>query len=77
MNKYIKIGKTIFNSLIYVFFGLAMIFVVRMCALHMSGDLISLVLEVIIGGLVYLGLCTLYWWISRKPYLSYLLKQHN
>ena len=67
MRGYIRVSKALMESFIYFVFGLAMLFVVRLSSGFFESRVISFVFEVIIGILCYMGLCILYWTITKNP----------
>lgn len=75
MNKYINTSRTIYKSLIYVLFGILMFVLIRLISGYLPLGVIRIILEIIIGGIIYSSCCILYWKICKKPYLSIILKK--
>lgn len=61
MKKYIKLNRNIFNCCVYLIFGIIMFICVRGCALFHKNLLIQIAFEIIVGGLIYIILCIIYW----------------
>ena len=73
MRKYISCKKTLVKSTIYVLFGLIMYYTVRLIPLLGLSGLVSLVVEVLVGAVIYIILCLAYWKVANNTMLSVLL----
>lgn len=61
LNKYIKMGHTLMNCLVYVFFGVVMFGVVRLVATISMSIVFKLFIEIILGAISFIILCLIYW----------------
>lgn len=77
INKSTSIGRTVLNSSVYLAFGFIMFLSVRFIALFTSGGLIGLMIEVLTGGIVYMGLCMLYWKVTNSSIMMVLMRRTN
>lgn len=79
MGKYIKCGRTIFKSLLYLLFGFFMFVVVRLLSSVTTSiipsRLINIVAEIAIGGMVYVCLCIAFWFITKNPIMDSVLQR--
>lgn len=70
MRRYIFYLTTLLKSLVYVLFGGVMYCIVRGIAMLGLSGVICLIIEVTVGGIVYIALCLTYWKISNSAMLS-------
>lgn len=59
--------SSVIKAIIYVIFGLVMYIGVRFVSNYFLKGFIGIICEVIVGGIIYLLLCVLYWIFSRSP----------
>lgn len=71
MNKSIISFKSLLKSIIYVVIGIIMFAAVRATASVLTGGLLSLVVEILVGAFVFGALCMLYWKITRNSILYF------
>ena len=66
MLKYLNYIRTLVGSLVYILFGMVMFVIVRVSTGFLANGLIGLVEEIIIGTIIYLTLCIVFWLITGK-----------
>lgn len=67
--------KYILNNKIYFLFGMTMFIIVRMLGRYLGIQIYTIMLEVFVGGLIYLISCLVYWKVSGKTYWFDMLKK--
>ena len=77
MNKLLNSLTTLFKSLIYLFFGVLMFISVRCLALSVNNNLFGLFFEVVLGAIVYVGLCFIYWKVTKNSIIYNFIRRKN
>lgn len=72
VRKHLDLKAYIKNGLIFYLFGLLMYLAIVVVKSHMLYNAISLILLIIVGGIVYLGLCCFYILLSNNPHFRSL-----
>lgn len=68
VRKEIKMYKYIHGNEIYFVFGLIMFISVRFIGHTLGIHIYSLFIEILIGALIYIVLCSVYWWLKKDMY---------
>ena len=68
IEKTIECKKSFINIFWYLLIGVVMFFAVRLIALISLPVILKMVIEIGVGALVFLGLCVLYWKISKNEF---------
>ena len=72
-NRDLQLGKLIKKTILYTFFGLLMIAVVRLVSLIEAGIVIKLLIEVAVGAAFYGLICLLYWKKTNNSFYGIIL----
>lgn len=70
MKRYIAVGKTLIKSTVYLIIGIVMYFVVRMIACLLPDSILGVLIEIVVGGIIYLALVMLVWFMFKNPIFS-------
>lgn len=75
MMKYINYVRHLLSSLVYMVFGIVMYVTVRFSVRFLSNGLLGLFEEILIGAIIYLTLCIVYWLITKNTFIRKLIKR--
>lgn len=75
MMKYIKCGKTILYSLIYLVFGMIMFLILSFIDNYIFNNILCIIIEILFGAIIYSGLCLVYWKITQNPILKIIFNK--
>ena len=68
IEKTMECKKSFRNIFWYLLIGVVMFFAVRLIALISLPVILKMIIEIGVGALVFLGLCVLYWKISKNEF---------
>lgn len=70
--KNIKLNDLIFKFCVYILFGFIMFITIYIIGNLINSNVISIVIEVLLGMISYGGLCIIYWFLRKDPIINYI-----